>query len=123
MAYRTEFTTFAVKIGMEAKAEEWMKIVSDRQAECVETLEREKMHYESIFKVFRNGRMYLSWFSVQSTHARSVEDSPHPIDHIHLAYWKECIDKQVAPEDFEHVVSFVPQSVREAVEARDSSLR
>ncbi len=119
MAYRTEFSSFAIRIGKEERAGEWMRILCERQSECVETLEREKMHYECIFKGYRNGRLYLSWFSVQSTHGLPVEDSPHPIDQVHIAYWDECIDDQVAPENLDHVVSFVPRSIEEAVATRD----
>jgi len=38
MGYITEFTTFAVKLGKEARAEEWMQVLHQRQAECVDTL-------------------------------------------------------------------------------------
>lgn len=119
MAYETELMTFAVKVGMEAKADEWMGLLVERKAECLETLDREKMHYECIFKSSRNGRMYLSWFSVQGTTGEHVRSSEHPIDTVHMEYWNQCIDREVPPEKFEHVVSFVPASVEQAVNARD----
>jgi hypothetical protein len=121
MSYITEFTTYAVKLGKEARAEEWMQVLHQRQAECVDTLEREKMHFESIFKSFRNGRMYLSWFSVQSEDGAMLDGSPHDIDQLHKDYWKECIDDQIPAEDLEHVVSFVPASIQTIIDARDST--
>jgi Family of unknown function (DUF6176) len=120
MTYKTEFSTYAVKVDKEARAEEWMRALVERRAECVETLEREKMHYECIFKCVRDGRMYLSWFSVQSSHGARVHDSPHAIDVVHLAFWDECIDRDVQPENLEHVVSFVPAPVEELIQARDT---
>lgn len=119
MTYKTELVTFAVKYGMEAKADEWMRVLVERKAECVETLDREMMHYECIFKSVREGRMYLSWFSVQGEAGEDVRSSPHPIDKVHIDYWNECIDREVPPQKFEHVVSFVPPSVEHAVNARD----
>lgn len=117
--YTTELVSFAVKAGFEAKADEWMRVLVERKADCVGTLDRERMHYETIFKSFRDGRMYLSWFSVQGLAGEPVRGSHHPIDELHMRYWDECIDRGVLPQKFEHVVSFVPPSVEQAVEARD----
>jgi hypothetical protein len=47
---KTEFTTFRIKKGKEKLAEEWLEELKKRQDECVKTLEREKMLFESIFK-------------------------------------------------------------------------
>ena len=115
----TDLVSFAVKEGYEAKADEWMKILVERRAECIETLEREKMHYEAIFKSVREGRMYLSWFSIQGVAGEAVHGSPHPIDELHMQYWNECIDRAAPALKFEHVVSFVPSTVNQAVEAHD----
>ncbi len=120
MSIKTEFVTFAVKIGMEAEAETWMNLLVQRQQDCLETLDRERMHYESIFRVVRNGRLYLSWFSVQSADGRDVQDSPYQIDKLHLEFWNKCIDTSVAPEALEHVVSFVPKDVAGTISQRDT---
>jgi hypothetical protein len=82
MKYTTELMTFAVKIGKESRASEWMLALQSRQAECVEALEREAMHYESIFRSERDGRMYLSWFSVQGTEGAHVSTSPFEIEKL-----------------------------------------
>jgi len=71
MTYKTEFSTYAVKVGKEARAEEWMRTLVERRAECVETLEREKMHYECIFKCVRDGRMYCPGFQCKVRTARA----------------------------------------------------
>ena len=119
--YVTELMSFAVKVGYEDKADEWMRLLVDRRVECVETLDREKMHYESIFKSVRDGRMYLSWFSVQGSTGEHVRGSPHPIDELHTQYWDLCIDRAVLPQKFEHVVSFVPPSVVHAIDEHQSA--
>lgn len=120
MSLLTEFTTYAVKPGMEAEAEAWIALLTERQTECVETLDRERIHYESIFKSVREGRLYLSWFTVQGEAGEHVRDSRHEIDRLHVEYWNRCIDRSVPPENFTHVVSFVPESVAQTIAERDS---
>lgn len=117
--HSTEFMTFRVKAGMEALADEWMRVLQQRRDECIATLDRERMHYECIFRSERDGRLYLSWFSVQGRGGEPVRGSPHPIDRMHLDYWDRCIDRDAAPEKMEHVASFVPPLVAWAVRSRD----
>jgi hypothetical protein len=123
MSIKTEFVTFVVKAGMEAEAEAWMNLLIRRQQECIETLDPEHMHYECIFRSFRNGRLCLSWFSVQGSAGRDVRDLPQEINKLHLEFWDKCIDTTVAPEKFEHLVSFVPPTVAAAISQREVSLR
>jgi hypothetical protein len=111
----TEYTTFRVIEGKEAVAEEWLATLSARKAECVATLDREKMAYESIFKFYQDGRLYLSWFSVQGEGHAELADSEHEVDKIHLWYWNECIDRSFAPVEHSHVVSFVPKPVEDVI--------
>jgi len=113
---KTEFTTFRVKEGKEERAKAWMEILTRRRLECVATLDREKMYYESIFLSYREGRMFLSWYSVQGEDGRDVASSEHEIDKIHLEFWHECIDLEWPPEDLTHVVSFVPEFVQKAID-------
>lgn len=122
MPYTTELMTFAVKPGKEARADEWMCTLVQRRAECVDSLDREAMHFESIFKSERDGRMYLSWLSVQGAGGAHVKTSPLDIDAVHMAFWHECIDRDIAPQTFEHVVDFVPPSVEAAIVEREATL-
>ena len=89
---KTEFDTFRIKLGKETRAREWMQVLRDRKAECIQTLEREKMVLETIFMTEKHGRLYLSWFSIQGDNAESVESSEHEIDKLHGAFWDECVD-------------------------------
>lgn len=107
MAIKSELVSFAVKPGKEARAEEWMRLLVERRDECIETLAREGMQYESIFRLHRGGRLYLSWFSVQEESGARVETSPFEIDRLHMAFWHECIDDTAPRQVHEHVVSFV----------------
>lgn len=113
----TEFSIFRVIAGKESRAQEWMKLLIDRRADCIETLEREAMFYESVFQKQVDGRLYLAWFSVQGKSGQDVESSTHPIDELHLLFWKECIDTSWKSIDMEHVVSFFPEPVDQALGA------
>ena len=122
MPYVTEFMSFAVLPGKEQRAELWLQALVQRQAECVATLDREAMHFESIFRAQINGRLYLSWFSVQGTTGAHLESSPFPVDTLHMELWAECIDTSVSPIKHAHVVNFVPAPIVAAIEARERSL-
>jgi len=115
----TEFTIFRVKKGKEGRAEEWMREIANRRAECVDTLEREAMYYESVFKTRFADRMYLAWYSVQGDLHGKVDESEHEIDKLHCAFWNECLDFDWRPVDMEHVVSFAPKSVDEEISRID----
>jgi hypothetical protein len=112
---KTELVSYAVRLGMESEAEVWLRVLQQRRAECVATLDREQMRYESIFKSQHGGRMYLSWFSIQGEGGSPIDSSPFEIDRLHLDYWDRCIDRAVSPIAFEHVVSFAPADVESAV--------
>jgi hypothetical protein len=61
--------------------------------ETLDSLDREQMHVEVIFRERIGDEEFVSWFSIQSEAAEPVESSLHEIDKIHLAYWRECIDQ------------------------------
>jgi Family of unknown function (DUF6176) len=123
MPYVTEFMTFAVVPGKEARAEEWLQVLQARQSECIATLDREHMHFESIFRHQENGRLYLSWLSVQGQLGEHVASSEHQIDKVHMAFWQECIDRSVPPVKHQHVVNFVPPELASAIAAREQVLQ
>jgi hypothetical protein len=122
MAIETEFMSFPIRRGKEARAQEWMDVLRRHHAECVKTLDRESMHYESIFRSVLGGVTYLSWLSVQGSAGAHVATSPFAIDRLHMAFWDECVDRSLPPLRFEHIVSFVPPSVQAAIDERENTL-
>jgi hypothetical protein len=122
MPYTTEFVTFAVTAGKESRAGEWMALLKARRQECIATLERERMHFESIFRHESNGRLHLSWFAAQGAGGADVESSDLEIDRLHTAFFRECIDPGVPPIKHEHLMDFVPAEVASAIEAREARL-
>jgi hypothetical protein len=122
MAFQTEFISFPIKRGKETRAQEWMDVLRKHQRECVKTLDREAMHFESIFRSVFDGVTYLSWFSVQGTSGAHVTSSFFTVDKLHMEFWEECVDRSVPPLTFEHVLSFIPPSVLAAIEDREQSV-
>jgi hypothetical protein len=122
MAFQTEFVSFPIKRGKEARAQEWMDALRQHHDECVKTLDREAMHFESIFRSVFDGVTYLSWFSVQDASGALVTSSPFTVDKLHMEFWEECVDRSVPPLTFEHVLSFIPPLVLAAIEDRKQSL-
>lgn len=98
-AMKIEATKYRVKIDKTEKAGEMLKMLNNRIDECIQTLEREKMFIEAIFSEVINGRLYLTWFSVQGDNAEIVNSSPFQIDKDYLEMFDECIDKTFKPED------------------------
>jgi Family of unknown function (DUF6176) len=123
MAFTTELETFAVKPGAESRVDEWMAMLEAKRQEVVKTLDREHMHVETIFKSTRNGRTFLTWYSIQGNQGAHVRSSPFEVDRLHLEYWRECIDESVPPERFIHVLDFLPASVEAAIALRESALQ
>jgi len=116
---KTEFSIFRVTKGKEARAKEWLQVLTDRRDECIDTLEREAMFYESVFKAEYDQRLYLAWFSVQGDVHESLSTSNHDIDLLHQAFWEECIEHDWKSLDMDHVVSFAPAALSEVINKLD----
>lgn len=98
-----------------------MNTLISRRDECVATLREEKMHFESIFKTMRNGRLYLSWFSVQGVGGKDVKMMEDELSKLHVEFGEKCIDFSETPEDMEHVVSFIPSSIEREIVRNNGS--
>lgn len=116
MGISTELTTFRIIAGKEPTAERWMETLRERRSECIETLPREMMAYESVFKIIIENRLYLTWFSAQGSDHYDVRSSDHPIDQLHLKFWDECIDKTFSPQEHTHQVTFCLPEVEKVLE-------
>ena len=122
MPYLTDFIAFPIRVGKESRAAEWLAMLVARQAECVATLDREAMHFESIFQIHIAGRLHLSWFAARSPAGASVDSSPLEVDQLHMEFWRECIDSSTTPLKFTHVINFVSPSIEEAIVERERML-
>jgi hypothetical protein len=110
-----ELSRFKVKPGKSDRVDAWLQALNDRMSETLATLEREEMKFEVIFRELIGEDEYLTWVSVQGEDGAAVESSPHAIDHVHLAFWRECIDDEFGRHDAQPQVIMVPPAVAAAM--------
>jgi hypothetical protein len=85
-------TRYRVKSGKSERADEWMAMLNARLDECLATFVRERMYIEIVFRERQGDEDYLYWFTIRGEGGEHMETSNHPLDHDHLAFWRECID-------------------------------
>lgn len=112
---KIELTKFKVKPGKSARVDEWMSVLRGHLPEVLLTLDREKMYVESIFREVESNSDYLYWFTIQGDSSASLIDSPHEIDKIHLAFWRECIDCSMPARDLHLEANFLPSKVADTM--------
>ena len=106
-----ELTRVRVKPGKSARVDEWLAMLNSRMDEVKETLVREEMHVEVIFREMIGEDEFLYWFSIQGEGGAHVRTSPHPLDHDHIAFHEECIDHDYGARDAQAQVIILPDAV------------
>jgi len=112
---KVELTRMHIKEGMSARVDEWFATLNARHEECIETLEREKMYVESIFREKIGEEEFLYWFAIQGEGGERMETSPFPIDAIHRAFSAECVDRSKPRSDMEPEVLLIAPHVAESL--------
>jgi len=113
---KVELSRFRVKPGKSERVDEWLAMLSRHIDEAVQTLEREEMKLEVIFREIIDGTDYLYWFSVQGEQGEPVATSPFEIDARHIEFWNECIDDDdYGRHDAQPQVVMVPEVVARAM--------
>jgi hypothetical protein len=110
-----ELSRFKIKPGKEARVDEWLAMLNGRMAEAKQTLVREKMKLEVIFREKMGGDEYLTWFSMQDETGAPVASSPFDVDREHLKFHDECIDHDYGRHDAQAQVVLVPDAVASAL--------
>ena len=111
-----EMVRFRVIAGQEATAREWLAYLGDHPAQFRETMIPERMQVETILSDEQEGRLHLTWFSVQLPGGASVQDSEHELDRVHLDYWGRCIDPDWGPQRLTPEVFMTSAPVQRAFE-------
>lgn len=108
-----EMSRAKVLPGASAEADRWMTMLNDRLAECVATLDRERMAIEIVFRLRENDEDYLFWVSVRGAGGAGLDpDSALDRDHV------EHAKKTLPPGSWVNAtpqVLLLPAPVREAV--------
>lgn len=101
-----------IRPGMEHEATEWMQMLNDRLDEAVDTLGRERMAIEVVFRSSEPDGDYLTWVTVRGR-GESVESSTHQLDIDHVAYDRRVREPGWATA--EPQLLLLPEPVRAAV--------
>lgn len=109
---RVELSRGRVLPGASAEADRWMQLLNDRSAECVATLDAERMAIEIIFRLEEDGAEYLYWVSVSGPDGAGL-DLANPIDREHDAQARRT--KEPGWVEATPQVLLLPDPVREAV--------
>jgi hypothetical protein len=98
---------------MEEEAERWLQMLNDRRDEAVQTLERERVAIEIVFRERDADGDWLVWVMIQGDGGASIDDSPFEIDRDHAAF----ADRVKLPNrlDAEPQLLLLADPVREAV--------
>lgn len=113
---RVELTRFKVDEGKSARVDEWLKMLNDSMDEVIQTLDREQMKLEVIFREIIEDREYLYWFSVQGETGEDVNTSTFEVDRKHIAFHDECIDHTYGAREAQPQVVMVPRKIALAME-------
>ena len=111
-----EMVRFRVIAGQEAAAREWVAYLRDHPTQFRETMIPERMQVETILSDEQEGRLHLTWFSVQLPGGAPVQDSEHELDRIHLDYWRRCIDPDWGPQRLTPEIFMSSEPVQRAFE-------
>jgi hypothetical protein len=98
---------------MEREADRWMQMLNDRVEEAVQTLERERVAIEIVFRERDDDGDWLVWVMLQGEGGATIEDSPFDIDREHAAF-AERVKLPNEPEAEPQLV-LLAGPVREAV--------
>jgi len=112
---KVELSRFQVRKGKSSRVDEWLKMLNENMSDVIQTLDREEMKLEVIFREVIDGREYLSWFSVQGEAGGMADTSPFEVDKKHLAFHEECIEHEYGMHDAQAQVIMVHKLVADAM--------
>lgn len=114
-----ELERFKIKKGKEEVAKKWIRFLNENIEEVLKTLIDEKMFIESIFSEYINDELYFYWLSFQGIPLIKLEESLHEVDHIHLAYWKECIDTRYQSKLLKLELNLLQDHIAKSIEMEE----
>lgn len=110
-----ELSRFRVKPGKSKRVDEWMAMLNERRDECIQTLAREQMKFEVIFREMIGEDEYLYWVTVQGESGEHVRTSEFEVDRLHVAFHEECIDHDYGMRDAQPMLVLLPDEVAAAM--------
>ena len=118
---KVELTRLRIKRGKAHRVDEWLQMINGRIGEAIETLEREGMKLEIIFREVIDEDEYLCWLTIQDETGEPLETSPFELDHEHMKFGEECIDHEFGGHEAQPQVILLPPEVAKAMQWSDPS--
>ena len=110
---RLELSRARLLDGKEAEFDEWMQMLHDRYAECIETLPTERAAFEATFKhVEADGSVWMYHVSVIGENGSGL-DTTIPVDAAHEAWARRT--KERGWEELEPTFMLAPQHIIDAM--------
>lgn len=116
-----ELSRFRVKPGKSGRVDEWLAMLNERMEEVKQTLVREEMKVEVIFREIIGEDEFLYWFSIQGEAGDHVRTSPFEVDRLHIAFHEECIDHEYGMRDAQPLVIMIPDAIAQAMDWHNPS--
>ncbi|ASU81796.1 hypothetical protein CDO52_02430 [Nocardiopsis gilva YIM 90087] len=107
-----ELTRHRIRPGRRAEFDAWMRMLEERQEECVATLDVERMAVECVFSFTDENGDWIFWLEISGEGGGGL-DADRPIDRDHAAYARRA--KIPGHERAEPRLLLLPEPVREAI--------
>lgn len=88
---RAQLFRFELQEGAEPTFETWMQYLHDHHAQVLETLDRERMYVEGIFRDREREPRVIYWLAVQGAAGAPVETSSHEVDRAHVNFMQRTL--------------------------------
>ena len=116
---RVELSRYRVKPGKSARVDDWLAMLNANMDEVKQTLVREEMKVEVIFREISGDDEFLYWFTIQGEAGEEVNTSPFEVDRQHIAFFEECIDHAYGIHDAQPQVIMIPDAIARALDWAD----
>lgn len=113
---KVELTRFKVRKDKSARVDEWLEMLNENMEEAIQTLKREQMKIEVIFREIIDGEEYLYWFEVHGEAGEPVNTSTFGLDREHIAFHDECVDHSYGAHAAQPQVVLVPHRIAQAMD-------
>ncbi len=110
---RVDLFRARVRAGESGTTDRWMAMLNDRLDECVDTLDRERMALELVFRHRDADGDWLYWVCVRGPEGADDLDHDIPVDRDHAAYLRRCTDPRWERADPQLLLA--PAGVRAAL--------
>ena len=110
---RLELSRAPILPGKEAELEEWMAMLTERYAECVDTLVAERASFEATFRhVEGDGSTWMYHLALYGDGGSGL-DTSNPVDAAHEAYARRV--KERGWEELTPMFLLAPDHIRDAM--------